>query len=370
MKFELMNKNSTLMEFDVGQGEIRFEHINLPECIRNKYHFLKRRLAPGRGGSVGTLLARSRINTTEDFFRQTRAISVTDTLWVREAGSRDTWESVSPWRNSLPAWTSALILGDEVAEAGDTVSPDYTTVGTAEKCWKKHNGDIYLYKQTGEFWNPYMGHRVFSEYYAQQVAEALGLPGGHVKCQVKFKQTEQDGAYIPIARCKAFTNEDTALLEYAYIAERHPTIEKITKRVLDIPGALERLQLMVVLDALILNPDRHSHNFGILVDTDSFVEKGMAPIYDNDCSLGFKVGVAKTPFDQAYMAVRAIGSRITGGVWEEQAKYVMTRDMQERVASFRPFRFKRLGGKCDLCDRRIEFMEYIVNRQIENLLSM
>lgn len=369
MRFELMNKNNTLMEIETGDGLIRYDHINLPECIYDRSHFAQRRLAPGRGGSVATLLSRAHICTTDDFFRRTHAVSVTDTFWVREAGSRVVWESVSPWRNSLPAWTSAMILGDKVVEAGDTVSPDYTTIGTAEKCWKKYRGDIYMYKHTGEFWNPYMGHRVLSEYYAQQVAEALGGRDKHVEYQVKLKKTGQDGVYIPVARCKAFTSEDTALLEYAYIGEKRPTIEKIAERLHSVPGAMEQLQLMIVLDALILNPDRHTHNFGVLVDTDTFQIKGMAPVYDNDCSLGFKVSMAKTPFDQAYDEARVHGSRIHKGTWEEQAEHVMTPDMLERMASIRPFRFKRLEGKCDLCDRRMEFMEYIVNRQIENLLN-
>ena len=44
---------------------------------------------------------------------------------------------------------------------------------------------------------------------------------------------------------------------------------------------------MCILDALILNTDRHSGNFGVLYDNDTMKVQRMAPVFDNNRSLLF-----------------------------------------------------------------------------------
>ena len=48
-------------------------------------------------------------------------------------------------------------------------------------------------------------------------------------------------------------------------------------------GAFQRM----VLDAVILNIDRHLGNFGVLFDTDTMEIQTMAPVFDNSRSLLF-----------------------------------------------------------------------------------
>ena len=43
----------------------------------------------------------------------------------------------------------------------------------------------------------------------------------------------------------------------------------------------------MVLDAVILNIDRHLGNFGVLFDTDTMEIQTMAPVFDNNRSLLF-----------------------------------------------------------------------------------
>ena len=49
-----------------------------------------------------------------------------------------------------------------------------------------------------------------------------------------------------------------------------------------------QLEQMIVLDALIANEDRHWGNFGALRDSESLEFIGLAPIFDNGNSLGYK----------------------------------------------------------------------------------
>lgn len=50
---------------------------------------------------------------------------------------------------------------------------------------------------------------------------------------------------------------------------------------LGIPGSVEFLDRMIVLDYIISNKDRHYNNFGALRDAETLEWLGMAPIYDS-----------------------------------------------------------------------------------------
>lgn len=56
---------------------------------------------------------------------------------------------------------------------------------------------------------------------------------------------------------------------------------------LGIPGTVEFLDRMIVLDYIIANEDRHYNNFGVMRNAETLEWLGMAPIYDSGSSLGF-----------------------------------------------------------------------------------
>ena len=52
-------------------------------------------------------------------------------------------------------------------------------------------------------------------------------------------------------------------------------------------GSGDAFRRMCILDALILNTDRHSGNFGVLYQNDTMQVQKMAPVFDNNQSLLF-----------------------------------------------------------------------------------
>ena len=52
-------------------------------------------------------------------------------------------------------------------------------------------------------------------------------------------------------------------------------------------GSGDAFRRMCILDALILNTDRHSGNFGVLYQNDTMQVQKMAPVFDNNRSLLF-----------------------------------------------------------------------------------
>lgn len=65
---------------------------------------------------------------------------------------------------------------------------------------------------------------------------------------------------------------------------------------LGIPGIVEALDRMMVVDFLIANEDRHQNNFGVIRQAETLEWLGPAPIYDSGSSLWFSkpLGLIRT----------------------------------------------------------------------------
>ena len=145
------------------------------------------------------------------------------------------------------------------------------------KAWRFIPGEgIYLYKG-GTFGAANTGNEPYSEYYASQVAQAMGLNA------VTYELENWKG--ITASRCKLFTDIDTAYIPIGRIVR-----EGGLKACLDYykelgEGPYEQVKSMLVFDAVIYNEDRHFGNFGVLRDNHSGEIIGAAPVFDNGLSL-------------------------------------------------------------------------------------
>ena len=81
--------------------------------------------------------------------------------------------------------------------------------------------------------------------------------------------------------------EDLAIGDHFQSREYEMTLPEILKFA-EQYGSEYLMRRMFVLDALILNIDRHLGNVGFLFDNDSMRIEGMAPVYDNNRSLLFQ----------------------------------------------------------------------------------
>lgn len=173
---------------------------------------------------------------------------------------------------SLVAYT-----GIGQSDAAFTTSPELTTNGMLPKAWRFIPDDgIYLYKG-GTFGAANTGNEPYSEYYASQIAQAMGLNA------VSYELENWKG--ITASRCKLFTDIDTAYIPIGRIVR-----EGGLKACLDYyktlgTEAYEQIKSMLVFDAVIYNEDRHFGNFGVLRDQHSGEIIGAAPIFDNGLSL-------------------------------------------------------------------------------------
>ena len=155
-------------------------------------------------------------------------------------------------------------------------SPEFTTNGMLAKCWRRENGKVILYKSGTEgFANS--GLEPYSEYYACQIAEAMGLD------IVRYNLSRWKGHLC--STCELFTDINTSFLSAGRLV-RESGIEKIIEFYKGLgKDFFDSFVDMVVFDALIYNEDRHLGNFGFLIDSHTNKIIKCAPLFDHGLSL-------------------------------------------------------------------------------------
>lgn len=368
----LMNKDKALAKLEINNRIAYVTDIinELPGYIGDIRSWLDSRTSPITRENVYYALKIAGINTKEKYLDMTYGISLSDTFWVKHEGSNKTWDDVNPYKNRFSRLLSDVILNG-VYTGGNikSPSPDYQLDGSIDKCWKRLNGEIYLYKTDGEKWSGITGNRPYCEYYATQIAKQLiDFPNHFVKYGIEVNRTKNNFSKA-YAKCPIFTSEKYGYTPMCSTPYRHTLLKELDHRL----EAEDRVKLreMLVLDSIILNFDRHDGNYGFIVDNDTYRPLHLAPIYDNDCSLGPKVSLqGKTNIDEAYREALSYSPKTQCGSYIQQARWAMTDRMRRNMKNMLPFHFKRLPSDIDLDTKRIQFMEYIVNTQIKAILGL
>ena len=88
----------------------------------------------------------------------------------------------------------------------------------------------------------------------------------------------------------------------------------------------------------------------------------MAPVFDNDCSLGALQSIQNRTFEECYHELKTNRQTKTDlGGYLAQARKFMTRTYFNNIRNMYPFEFTRLPDNINVEPRRIQYMEYIVN---------
>lgn len=284
----LMNKDVPLLEFRCQRNEFDepefFEGqwliASRPIGYRNLVAFLKQRRSPKHRKHIKQLLEQYGCDDLEGFLHTTHALSANDTFWVREADSPLTWKDVSLYTGQFSEIVSESAFDGIVREKElSPTSPEFGTDGRYAKCWKHEAGNILLYKSGSTHYRI----EPLSEYLAAQLSTRL-CPGA-----VPYDIGYYHGNLI--SKCPLFTNETVGLVKAsAVFYEEKITIPKLLT-FFDGIGSGDAFRRMCILDAIILNTDRHYGNFGVLFDTDTLKILGMSPVFDHNRSLLPELGL-------------------------------------------------------------------------------
>ena len=242
--------------------------------------WLQRRVIPKNRAYVAEILKTFglSVNDTKGIIDVCKGLSLNDSYWVVPQDFTGTFAQYNLYENRFSEILSLVAYtGIGQSDAAFTTSPELTTNGMLPKAWRFIEGEgIYLYKG-GTFGAANTGNEPYSEFYASQVAQAMGLDA------VAYELENWKG--ILASRCKLFTDIDTSYIPIGRIV-REGGLKACLEYYRQLgPEAYEQVRSMLVFDAVIYNEDRHFGNFGVLRDNHTGKVTGAAPVFDNGMSL-------------------------------------------------------------------------------------
>lgn len=359
MSYLLLNKDSVWLEFHCEQNEYLETtaqeddwHTGLrPFGYTNLTDFLERRKAPKHRAHIAQLLREYGCDTLEGYLDVTHALSLNDTLWVKQADSTLRWKDISLYQNPFNEVISeAAFDGSVSSSVFSSTSPEFSTDGQYAKCWHREGTDIWLYKTGGIF-----GLEPVSEYLSSQIAACI-CPDA-VSYELAFYRGEL------ISKCRLFTSEMSGLAK-AVSLTKDRTVSGFL-RYFESFGSGDSFRRMCILDALILNIDRHSGNFGILYDNDTLQVQKMAPVFDNNRSLLFDMD--NDQLKDPERCVRHCAPRF-GADFVATARGLLTDAIRNDLQNLNGFHFVPHPDIL-IESERLDRLERIVQRQLERILA-
>lgn len=375
--FQLMNGNQVLADLRVLNDYIKIVKIyrSIPNYLRNIEEWIRHRTTLFGRQNVITLAKLAGINSSEDFLKIAKAISATDTIWVNDLQNPISWEKVNPYRNRISTILANIAIdGYNIQYHGqlNSPSPQYRISGSVDKCIKRHNNKLYLYKTDGGCWSDKAGKRPYSEYFVTELEKKLGFREFAKYSVVENESFDNDiGQKVikPYCICELFTNEKYGLVECEHTKYRNHTVIQLSKVFNNSPRNLDIWREMMLLDSITLNYDRHTGNYGFIIDNNSFKLLGLAPIYDNDCALGALESIQNNNFNATFNKLKnEKRPKVDIGDYDELAYTVVNGYWYKKLKSIGKIKLTNNNFK-GISQNRIDFMNYIINRRISEILA-
>ena len=323
--------------------------------------WLQRRVIPKNRAYVAEILKTYglSVNDTKGIIDVCKGLSLNDSYWVVPQGFTGTFAQYNLYENRFSEILSLVAYtGIGQSDAAFTTSPELTTNGMLPKAWRFIEGEgIYLYKG-GTFGAANTGNEPYSEFYASQVAQAMGLDA------VAYELENWKG--ILASRCKLFTDINTAYIPIGRIV-REGGLKACLEYYRQLgPEAYEQIKSMLVFDAVIYNEDRHFGNFGVLRDNHTGKVTGAAPVFDNGMSL-FNFAMPEDFQDlDSYAKTRGTAYSVSfESVCQEVMGPIQARQLRKLIG-FTFHRHPRLNWP----EYRLEAIERHLQQRVRQLLEL
>jgi len=363
MKFEI-NK-----EFDGTSTKILWTNENYAHLLpldlkannESLMKWIKARTIPSNRAYVENFLAKLGLNEkdTKGIIDICKGLSLNDSYWIVDEDFAGTFKKFNLYENpfsNMIAWTAFTGYGS-LNRTTFRSSPEFTTNGMLAKCWRRVDGKIMLFKSGTEgFANS--GKEPYSEFYAYQVAEVMGLNA------VQYNLSKWKGKLC--STCELFTD-----IETSYISIGRLVNEGGVKAVLKYYKELgeeyyQNTVDMFVFDALICNTDRHFGNFGVLIDNKTNKIISTAPIFDNGLSL-FNYAMDDDLKDLKSYAKTRLPATYPDFILF--AKEIMGKRQKDELRKLFDFKFKK-HSRYNLDDKRLKVLEQFIRERAKELLDV
>lgn len=322
--------------------------------------WLEARIIPKNRKNIEAILIAAGLSMgdTLGVIEVSKALSVNDSFWVVEQGSRLSYAECNLYDNPTNEWLALIAYtGDIEPSKADVLrlSTEWTTQGTFPKAWRNIQGELILYKGGTEGYAN-AGMEPYSEYLASQLADALGFD------HVAYELDEWEGRLA--STCVLMNSKDVSFVSFMAATKQYDFPQNVAACLTVDPRCVKRLRELMLFDAIIANRDRHAGNYGFLRDNRTGEILGLAPIFDNNVALFAHDMESDFPTWNAKVKVQ--NPWMTNLSFDEHIASIVDEDMLQAVRSARDFEFvnhplfpmpsKRLDALNAYISSRLEFV--------------
>ena len=337
--------------------------LDLELSSKGLSRWLRHRTIPKNRAYVNNLLSKSglSINRPMSIIQVTKGLSLNDCYWVVDEGFPGRFEQFDLYDNRFSRVLALIAFTGYGSSVRSSLysSPEFTTNGMLPKCWRRESGVIRLYKG-GTSGASNTGNEPYSEYYAWQVAEAMGIEA------VEYRLTKWKGQLC--STCELFTSMERAFLPVGRLVTSggmkavRAYYEKLG------PEFVDALNDMLVFDAIICNTDRHYGNFGFLIDSATNSIAAPAPLFDHGNSLFNFAGADDLENEKT---LDTYVNTLMPSVYDDflgTARNVLTEKHRDALRRLLTFRFKK-HPRYNLPEKRLRLIEKEIQKRARALLS-
>ena len=377
MNYELKHFDTTLVRFsateDTNTPEIKILWKNdakkdlfpldLELTEEGIAKWLKHRTIPKNRAYVHNFLSKCglNINRPMTIIKVSKGLSLNDCYWVVEEGFEGTYDKFNLYDNRFSQVLALIAFTGYGSSIRTSLAscPEFTTNGMLPKCWRRKDGKIMLYKG-GTSGASNTGNEPYSEYYAAQVAKTLGIDA------IEYGLSQWKGELC--STCELFTSKEYSFLPVGRVVTSggmksvREYYEKLGQTFVD------ALNDMLVLDAIIMNTDRHFGNFGFIVDNKTNMIVAPAPLFDHGNAL---LNFAGRDDLESEEALKEYADTLVPCVYDDfigTAKKVLTNKHREGLRKLLEFKFKK-NSRYNLSDKRLKMLEKMIQTRAKVLLE-
>ena len=377
MNYELKHFDTTLVRFsateDTNTPEIKILWKNdakkdlfpldLELTEEGIAKWLKHRTIPKNRAYVHNFLSKCglNINRPMTIIKVSKGLSLNDCYWVVEEGFEGTYDKFNLYDNRFSQVLALIAFTGYGSSIRTSLAscPEFTTNGMLPKCWRRKDGKIMLYKG-GTSGASNTGNEPYSEYYAAQVAKVLGINA------IEYGLSQWKGELC--STCELFTSKEYSFLPVGRVVTSggmkavREYYEKLGQTFVD------ALNDMLVLDAIIMNTDRHFGNFGFIVDNKTNKIVAPAPLFDHGNAL---LNFAGRDDLENEKALNEYASTLVPCVYDDfigTAKKVLANKHREGLRKLLEFKFKK-NSRYNLPDKRLKMIEKMIQQRAKVLLE-
>lgn len=282
---------------------------NIITCLDN---WLKTRTIPITRFGYPEIKTRLGLYDTSNLLITNYGLSLNDDYWFKPEDDNKTWAMVNFFENEYSEEFGEFLFDPKQERTEiNLISPDFTTNGDNLKRWQQFDDMSSILVKS----NPENEQIACNEVFASKIAKRLNLEHieyGLLKQHVNIYAGSYQGFnkvmnyYNDVeVLCSACKNYCTPNLSYVpantYIKSlKISTMKNLYDDMTSNPVIKSKIDDMIILDFLINNIDRHTNNFGFLVNENNIIVD-LFPIFDCGNSMDYNDRFGKDKKDYSKM---------------------------------------------------------------------